>query len=66
LANAPVKTPLLSRSPTFRETRSFAAVAARYASTASRWPLVVIRSSSGCSGATTMKVAPKIVSGRVV
>jgi hypothetical protein len=37
-----------------------------YASTAARCSLVVMRATIGCSGATTMYVAPNSVSGRVV
>ena len=43
-----------------------AATPRRYSSTAAFCPGVVSTSTSGCSGASTMKVAPKMVSGRVV
>ena len=43
-----------------------AAARVRKASTASRWSAVVSSSTSGCSGAMTAYVMPKLVSGRVV
>ena len=62
----PVNTPVFSRSPTLRDTRSRDATAVRYATTSARCSAVTNWSTSGCSGASTMKVAPNSVSGRVV
>ena len=76
-----MKTPVLDRSSICRSTSLFREVACRYASTADRGSAAppvhpglvpsgqaagTISSSSGCSGATTMNVAPNTVSGRVV
>src|SRR5262245_15363140 len=62
----PVKTPVFRVSVFRRETKSMAVAAARYASTSARRSALVRASTSGCSGAKTMNVAPKTVSGRVV
>ena len=44
----------------------FAPASRRYVDTAAAWDGVVSASTSGCSGASTMKDAPNKVSGRVV
>ncbi|MND03367.1 hypothetical protein D3C83_231510 [compost metagenome] len=66
VAWAPVKTPVFALSPVRRATMSVFAASARYEFTRPLWSGVVSASTRGCSGAITMKVAPKIVSGRVV
>ena len=64
-ANPPVKTPVFSTSaPRSRSLLSLDF--ALYSSTAARIPGSVSADTSGCSGESTMYVAPKIVSGRVV
>jgi hypothetical protein len=63
---APMKTPVFSRSVFSRSISVSRRAAATYASTSARRSSVVSRSTSGCSGARTMKVAPNSVSGRVV
>src|SRR5687768_12194264 len=65
MAWLPVKTPVFSL-VTFRVTRSCRFVRSRYASTSARCSSVVRLATSGCSGANTRYVAPKIVSGLVV
>ena len=65
-ANAPVSTPVFSRSAEVRSISVAVRARATYAATSARRSAVVMRSTSGCSGASTMKVAPWIVSGRVV
>src|SRR5579859_6651270 len=65
-AYAPVKTPLFSLSPTFRDTTSRDATSRLYAPTSCLRSAVVTRSTMGCSGASTRYVAPYSVSGRVV
>lgn len=77
VAYAPVKTPVLSLDSACRSTSDFDAACLRYASTASAgvaWPPVhtscvsagqaagTIRSTSSCSGDSTMYVAPNRVS----
>ena len=66
LANAPVSTPVFSRSAVVRSISAMLRAFSTYARTSARWSCDVMRSTSGCSGASTMNVAPKIVSGRVV
>jgi len=81
VAKLPVNTPVLSRLVSWRDTDDLACAARWYAATASagvaappvqagRVPSgqapVVSCATSGCSGARTMNVAPKSVSGRVV
>ena len=61
-----MKTPLFSRLSSIRSSSDRPAAAVRYASTVSRRSSVVTVSTRGCSGASTMKVAPHRVSGRVV
>ena len=63
---APMKTPVFSRSVLTRSISVLRRAAATYASTSVRRSSLVSTATSGCSGARTMKVAPKIVSGRVV
>ena len=66
IASAPSGTPVFSRSVERRSISVRRRAWATYASTSARWPGWVSRSTSGCSGARTMNVAPNSVSGRVV
>ena len=82
VAQPPVKTPVLSLPSVCRSTSFLRRAARRYAVTASSGvaappvqaglvpsgqpPAGTSSSTSGCSGASTMKVAPNSVSGRVV
>ena len=65
-AQAPVHTPVFGRSVDCRSISVASRVACTYACTVARCSAVVIASTSGCSGASTMYVAPKTVSTRVV
>ncbi len=62
----PVGTPVFSRPSSWRSMSFLMIAARRYAATDSDWSEVVSASTSGCSGASTMNVAPNNVSGRVV
>ena len=66
MAYPPVKTPVLSGSSATRSISDLRAVASIYACTSAVFSPVVTRDTSGCSGAKTINVAPKSVSGRVV
>src|SRR5947199_9335831 len=68
IANAPVATPVLGASAALAvRSRSLrAATPSQYAATAARCADVVMRATSGCSGASTTYVPPNSVSGRVV
>ena len=66
MADAPMKTPVFSRSVFMRSISVSRRAALTYASTSTRRSSVVSTLTSGCSGARTMKVAPNTVSGRVV
>src|SRR2546422_285937 len=68
IAYAPVATPVLgaSAASAVRSRSLRAATPSRYAATAARCADVVMRATSGCSGASTTYVPPNSVSGRVV
>ncbi len=61
-----MKTPVFSRVSLWRSISLIRPARSTYASTSARRSSVVSSATSGCSGARTMKVAPKSVSGRVV
>ena len=58
VANAPVSTPVFGRSALVRSISDSVRAFATYASTAAFCAGAVITATSGCSGASTMKVAP--------
>src|SRR5947209_3469511 len=68
IANAPVATPVLgaSAASAVRSRSLRVATPSQYAVTAARCADVVMRATSGCSGASTTYVPPNSVSGRVV
>src|SRR2546428_442951 len=68
IAYAPVATPVLgaSAASAVRSRSLRAATPSQYAATAARCADVVMRATSGCSGASTTYVPPNSVSGRVV
>ena len=65
-AQEPVATPLTRRVSAMRSRSERFRASAMYRSTASRFSGVVSSPTHSCSGAMTMNVTPKIVSGRVV
>ena len=61
-----MKTPVFSFSVDSRSISVCFLACVTYSSTSPRCSSVVICATSGCSGASTIKVAPYTVSGRVV
>ena len=66
MAEAPVKAPVTFFTSAMRSTSLRLSTYFKYFSTSAFWASVVIFFTRSCSGASTMKSTPKMVSGRVV